>query len=137
MSDYDNAPTNPHHGGKMTPHQMSQRIEELEAALAEVEDSLTFAKGVEIVIRAERDRLSEQVKDMIDASGQECACGYDRPGDVCLGHWPKFKALAVNRDRLAQLVRRAQDLIDPCYPDTCKAWQDDARAAINPKGETP
>ena len=30
---YDNAPTNPHHGGKMTPTDMARRIEELEVSL--------------------------------------------------------------------------------------------------------
>ena len=89
MSDYDNAPTNPHHGGKMMPHQMPQRIEELEA---------------------ERDEA--YARELIAA---DAAVGY-----------------LEERDRLAELVRRAQDLIDPCYPDTCKAWQDDARAALNP-----
>ena len=38
MIDYDNAPTDPHHGGKLMPHQMPARIEELEAKLADIMD---------------------------------------------------------------------------------------------------
>ena len=37
---YDNAPTNPHHGGKMTPTDMSRRIEELEEELQNAVDLL-------------------------------------------------------------------------------------------------
>lgn len=43
MTDYDKAPTNPHHGGKMMPHQMADYIEELEAKLEEVENTLALA----------------------------------------------------------------------------------------------
>lgn len=46
--DYDKAPTNPHHGGKMTPTDMVRRIEELEAKLSESEALL--AKAVEALV---------------------------------------------------------------------------------------
>ena len=39
---YDNAPTNPHHGGKMTPTDMSRRIEELKEDLAKAAEALRF-----------------------------------------------------------------------------------------------
>jgi hypothetical protein len=35
-------------------------------------------------VTAERDAKHEQVQDML--ADQECACGYDNPTDVCLGH---------------------------------------------------
>jgi hypothetical protein len=34
MSDYDSAPTDPHHGGKLTPDMMARRIAELEGDLS-------------------------------------------------------------------------------------------------------
>lgn len=31
---------------------------------------------------------------------------------------------------LVKLLERAQELIDPCYPDSHKAWQEDTRAVL-------
>ena len=121
MSDYDNAPTHPHHGGKLMPHQMPQRIEELEAdlrdyqqqvskledELEEVEDSLTFAKGVEIVIRAERDHFAREMQRMRKA----------------------LHVIADSYDARSELYRDDTDL--------AAGLADRARAAINPEGETP
>lgn len=44
--DYDKAPTNPHHGGKMTPTDMVRRIEELEANLAKAVAQLEETNSV-------------------------------------------------------------------------------------------
>lgn len=44
-------------------------------------------------IREENERLLEHIQELLDASGQECACGYDKPDDVCLGHTPLFNRL--------------------------------------------
>ena len=61
---YDNAPTNPHHGGKMTPTDMSRRIEELEEA-----------ERVNILLIARIEEQVEWVKsladDLIAAAGRE------------------------------------------------------------------
>ena len=56
---------------------------------------------------AEIERLHEQVQDMIDASGQQCGCGYDKPDDVCLGHWPAYKKQQDEIERLRELVESA------------------------------
>ena len=43
--------------------------------------------------------LEQHVADLIQASGQECACGYDNPTDVCLGHKPHLdKRIATARN---------------------------------------
>lgn len=39
MSEYDKHPTDPHHGGKLSFHQMPARIRELEALLDECEQA--------------------------------------------------------------------------------------------------
>ena len=52
----------------------------------------------------EIERLHEQVQDMIDASGQQCGCGYDKPDDVCLGHWPKYKKQQDEIERLREAL---------------------------------
>lgn len=44
-------------------------------------------------LKAENERLREHIQELIDASGQQCACGYDKPDDVCLGHTPLFNRL--------------------------------------------
>lgn len=56
------------------------------------------------VLEAEIERLHEQVQDMIDASGQECGCGYDKPDDVCLGHWPAYKKQQDEIGRLREAM---------------------------------
>jgi diketogulonate reductase-like aldo/keto reductase len=56
---------------------------------------------------AEIERLHEQVQDMINASGQECGCGYDKPNDVCLGHWPAYKK---QQDKINLLTRKVEHL---------------------------
>lgn len=64
MDDYDTAPTDPHHGGKLMPHQMPARIRELEEHLAEqvawVQDLATELQGAEAKLaklEAERDTV--------------------------------------------------------------------------------
>jgi hypothetical protein len=58
-------------------------------------------------LEAEVERLHEQVQDMIDASGQDCGCGYDKPNDVCLGHWPAYKK---QQDKIDILTRKVDYL---------------------------
>ena len=59
-------------------------IEALQARVAELE--------------TEAERRDEQIRDMIEASGQTCACGYDKASDICLGHLSHFrKSVATAR----------------------------------------
>ena len=51
-------------------------------------------------LRTELEQTQQHVADLIDASGQECACGYDKPDDVCLGHQPKFNKLNAKLEKL-------------------------------------
>jgi hypothetical protein len=46
-----------------------------------------------VEVKARADALQEQIQEMIDYSEQTCGCGYDNPDDVCLGHWPAYKAM--------------------------------------------
>lgn len=66
-----------------------------------------------IRVRQERDELAakleasdEHRQQMINLSGQECACGYDFPDDVCLGHKPMFDRLRQERDELREVAER-------------------------------
>jgi hypothetical protein len=52
---------------------------------------------------------------LIDASGQECGCGYDRPSDVCLGHLPAYRKMQA---RLAEVEAELRFHVD----DAVKAW---------------
>ena len=68
MSDYDTAPTDPHHGGKLRLNQMPSRIKELEAQLAEqvawVQDLATELQGAETKVakvEAERDVSNQKL----------------------------------------------------------------------------
>lgn len=75
-------------------------------------DPSKWADAIEAAMRekdAEIEALHEQVQDMIDASGQQCGCGYDKPGDVCLGHWPKYKK---QQDKIERLRNFVQIVID-------------------------
>lgn len=59
-------------------------IEALQARVAELE--------------TEAERRDEQIRDMIEAIGQTCACGYDKASDICLGHLSHFrKSVATAR----------------------------------------
>lgn len=58
---------------------IAEKDAELKARIAELE--------------AEAEQRNEQIYDMIDASGQKCACGYDKPSDVCLWHLSHFRRL--------------------------------------------
>lgn len=58
-------------------NEAADAIEALQARVAELE--------------AEAERRDEQIQDMIEASGQKCACGYDKASDVCLGHLSHFR----------------------------------------------
>lgn len=50
------------------------------------------------------DELEQHIADMIDDSGQECACGYDNPTDVCLGHKPMFDRMQKRIDALTEAL---------------------------------
>ena len=71
MSDYNTAPTDPHHGGKLMLHQMPARIEELEAQLAEqvawVQDLATELQTAEAQFAAMMDSLQDVTTDFNDA----------------------------------------------------------------------
>ena len=51
-------------------------------------------------LRTELEQTQQHVADLIDASGQECGCGYDKPDDICLGHQPKFNKLKAEIEKL-------------------------------------
>ena len=65
-------------------HLAEMNVEALQARVAELE--------------TEAERRDEQIRDMIEASGQTCACGYDKASDICLGHLSHFrKSVATAR----------------------------------------
>ena len=68
-------------------------------------------KAYEAALHAEIARLGQHVADLIDASGQECACGYDKPDDVCLGHQPLLKRKDAEIARLREVMRIQGNLL--------------------------
>lgn len=59
-------------------------ITQLRAALATAEQAAAEATARAEKAEGERDDIHEQVRDML--ADQACACGYDKPTDVCIGH---------------------------------------------------
>ena len=57
--EYDNAPTNPHHGGKMTPTDMMRYIEELEVRLDNATNALKMS--------AKHHRMAAKIYDLESA----------------------------------------------------------------------
>ena len=59
------------------------------------------------------DELEEHIQDLIDASGQECCCGYDDPKGVCLGHKPYLdKRIITARN---EALEKAAKLVESQY----------------------
>ena len=84
-------------------------------------DSVTVYIRVDLVatlaaenttLRAERDALDQRNRDLIDASGQQCGCGYDTPTDVCLGHLPMVSALRASEAAALERVAELLTIID-------------------------
>lgn len=68
------------------------------------------AKDAEIArLEAEADARDEQIAAMVAASGQECACGYEKPGDVCLAHLPLY--LKREADHKAEISKLRKALV--------------------------
>ena len=55
--------------------------------------------------------LEQHIADMIDDSGQECACGYDNPTDICLGHLPMYRKAQARIAELEQRVAKLEDCL--------------------------
>lgn len=65
-------------------------------------ERIVAEKDAEIArLNAEAEKRDEQIAEMIEASGQTCACGYDYPQDVCLGHLPHFRKSVAAAERRA------------------------------------
>lgn len=81
---------------------MVARIEALEAENRKLR--------VERYLRVEE--LEEHIANMLEM--QECACGYDDPMDVCLGHatvLKRIKALEAERDRLRRALSHYEGVV--------------------------
>lgn len=80
-------------------------------------DILALHKELER-LRTENAELLEHCQSLIDASGQECGCGYDTPEDICLGHTPMINKLKAERDRLRQkILGHNQTCVNSCAFD--------------------
>lgn len=53
--------------------------------------------------------LEQHIADMIDDSGQECACGYENPTDICLGHLPMYRKAQARIAELEGVLASCQD----------------------------
>jgi len=99
-------------GGDNSPDKESPDIPTQLRALAADQVASTYAYGRDLRKAAtEIERLTEHNQELIDASGQECGCGYDDPNDVCLGHLPKFKRLEAENTRLRAALANSDQ---PC-----------------------
>ena len=87
---------------------------------AKVEGRLVIVDSPELVnlrteiarLESEAEKRNEQIADMLEASGQLCACGYDYPSDVCLGHLSHFrKSVAAARNAALEDAARAAEPI--------------------------
>ena len=89
-------------------------------------------------IRADRiEALEDHIQNMIDLSGQECACGYDNPDDVCLGHASllnKVAALEAENARLREALSAVA--YRSAAPDDLPWCRRIARAALAEGGDT-
>lgn len=84
-------------------------------------------------LEAEAERRDEQIQGMIEASGQTCACGYDRASDVCLGHYPHFKkSMAEARNKA---LEDAAQVADDWYYRIGKGTPSDEIRALEEKSE--
>ncbi|WP_417534156.1 hypothetical protein [Marinobacterium stanieri] len=68
-----------------------------------------FAQALITPLQADMERLQQQNRDLIDASEQQCGCGYDDPADICLGHKAKLDSLEQERDQLKAVLHGAVD----------------------------
>lgn len=79
------------------------------------------ARVAELEIEAER--RDEQILDMIEASGQTCACGYDKASDICLGHLSHFRksVATARRDAFEEAAKVADKRGFPTCADAIRA----------------
>ena len=102
MSDYNTAPTDPHHGGKLMLHQMPARIKELEAQLAEqvawVQELATELQAAEADLAMLEESL-EYEDDSLQAVEAKLAATMDSLQDVSTdfndAHREKLEAEAM------------------------------------------
>lgn len=75
-------------------------------------------------VTAQRDELHDQVRDML--AEQECACGYDHPADVCLGHLPLHRKIVARAEaaeaRVAALETEALAMVAAAYLEAAEAF---------------
>ena len=64
-------------------------------------------------LETEAERRDEQIRDMIEASGQTCACGYDKASDICLGHLSHFRksVATARRDAFEEAAKVADHIM--------------------------
>jgi hypothetical protein len=92
---------------KAATKQAAEKIKDLEFEYSELDfekealdNGLALAESQIESLQAKIEKLDQHNADMIDASGQECACGYDNPDDVCMGHYGNFKRLQAEIEQL-------------------------------------
>jgi hypothetical protein len=82
---------------------------------------------------ARAEALQEHVTELL--SGQACACGYDSPYDVCLGHLPLYRKTVARAEAAEARVAELEALLDRDLADALKGRPATVALGIHPGGD--
>jgi hypothetical protein len=114
--------------------------DQLQADLAARDHHIAVMEEAFAKMQAERgaaiaraEALQEHVTELL--SGQACACGYDSPYDVCLGHLPLYRKTVARAEAAEARVAELEALLDRDLADALKGRPATVALGIHPGGD--